>query len=125
MPYKKTALSPSEVQNVLNAMSPTGDTRSATKRLIEYLASCPGRITVDVSRTCSIGNISHYATAYINPKIKSLGFQIGCEMPPFPILNKFGECSKQHLWSFYRLEEAANDDIIEQGFREEIQEAAR
>lgn len=126
MPYQCTTLSPSELESILDAMSPTGDTKRSTKRLIEYLAVRPGSITVDVNRACSVGNISHYSTVYINPRIKHLGFQIACELPAFPPLNKFGEPTKQHLWSFYRwVDDAANDDPIEDAFREEVRGAAQ
>ena len=134
--FQKTRLSPLEVEFILSKLSVDGNTRQATKRLINYLAVNPESITVDVNRSCSIGNISHYSTKYINPKIRQYGYQIGCERPPFPVLNKYGEYTQQHLWSFYRLDtvdldqlpDAANDDEAEElaeSFGNDLDEALK
>ena len=83
--------------------------RPAAQRLVEYLATNPHASTVNVNKSCAIGNISQEANA-ANRKLYSLGYMIGCMRPPVPLKNRFYQDTAQHLWSLYRLpEEALND----------------
>ena len=84
-------------------------TRPAAKRLVEYLSTNPHAPTVNVNKSCAIGNISQEANA-ANRKLYSLGYMLGCMRPPVPLKNRFHQDTAQHLWSLYRLpEEALND----------------
>jgi len=84
-------------------------TRPAAKRLVEYLATNPHASTVNVNKSCAIGNISQEANA-ANRKLYFHGYMIGCMRPPVPLKNRFKQDTAQHLWSLYRLpEEALND----------------
>ena len=83
--------------------------RPAAQRLVEYLSTNPHASTVNVNKSCAIGNISQEANA-ANRKLYFLGYMIGCMRPPVPLKNRFHQDTAQHLWSLYRLpEEALND----------------
>lgn len=77
-------------------------------RLINFLADNPQSVTVNVNRACAVGNISDVARK-INGVLWKFGFFIGCERPPMPVENRFGEPSHMFLWSIMEPEEAAND----------------
>jgi len=83
-------------------------------RICEHLAYNPKSPTVTVNSTCSVGNISDVVHKDINPKIYSIGLMVGCEKPVVAIQNKFNQPSGQHLWSFFKLPDAANDPIYNQ-----------
>jgi hypothetical protein len=78
------------------------------RRMVEYLGQNPQTPTGRVAHHCGIGNLSDVARK-LNPHIYGTGYFVGCERPPRPINNKFGEASNQFLWSIYELPEAAND----------------
>lgn len=78
-------------------------------RLVEYLADHPQAVTVEVNRACAAGNLSDVARK-VNPYLWPLGFQIGCERPPAPVHNRFGEPSSMFLWSVYAVEKNPSTD---------------
>ena len=99
-------LESSETERLINLLPKT---RPAVARLVEYLAENSHAPSVNVNRTCAIGNISQEATA-ANKKLFSKGYMVGCMRPPVPLKNRFEQETSQHLWSLYALpKEAAND----------------
>jgi hypothetical protein len=100
------ALEPSEKEALVGIL-PAG--RPALARLVEYLANNPHSPSVNVNRSCAIGNISQEATA-ANRRLYGKGYMVGCMRPPVPLKNRFEQETAQHLWSLYKLpKEAAND----------------
>jgi len=99
-------LESSETERLINLLPKT---RPAVARLVKYLADNPHSPSVNVNRSCAIGNISQEATA-ANKKLFSKGYMVGCMRPPVPLKNRFEQETSQHLWSLYALpKEAAND----------------
>lgn len=79
-------------------------------RLVNYLNEVPYASTVEANQACSVGNLSDVARR-VNPILHKHGYFIGCERPPVPIPNRFGEASQMFLWKLYTLPTvAANDD---------------
>ena len=108
---KPVRLSKAVRDQFLDAISPT---HHQAYRLINYLADNPRSVTVDVNRACAIGNISHVARK-LNRMLWKHDLFIGCERPPMPLPNRFGEPSQMFLWSILATGEAANDsDTIEE-----------
>ena len=99
-------LTPDEIAPLIKAIP---FKRPAAQRLVEYLATNPHASTVNVNKSCAIGNISQEANA-ANRKLYFHGYMVGCMSPPVPLKNRFYQNTKQHLWSLYRLpDEALND----------------
>lgn len=94
-------LKPSE-KKVLLSILPLR--RPALARLVEYLADHPYSPSVNVSRECSIGNISQEATA-ANKKLFIKGYMVGCMRPPVPLKDSFQQEAPKCLWSLYKLPE--------------------
>lgn len=83
-------------------------------RLLTYLADNPQSVTVEVNRACAIGNISHVARK-VNRILWKHNLFIGCERPPIPLPNRFGEPSQMFLWSILATGNAANEaEFIEE-----------
>lgn len=108
---KPVRLSKAVRDQLLGAISPT---HHQAFRLVTFLADNPKSVTVDVNRSCAIGNISHVANK-VNRMLWKHGLFIGCERPPMPVPNRFGEPSQMFLWSILATGEAANDsELIEE-----------
>jgi hypothetical protein len=88
--------------------------RKTGGRILELLARQKNVPAVIINRKCAASNIS--ATVYrdINPRILPLGLFVACQRPLQPLKNQFGEPSHMHLWSLYRIDEAANDPVYNQ-----------
>ncbi len=82
-------------------------------RICEHLAYNLKSPTVTINTTCSVGNLSDTVRKDINPRIYSIGLMVGCEKPAVAIQNKFNQPSGQHLWSFFKLPDAANDSLYD------------
>jgi len=93
------------IDRILNRLP---ETMNQGRRLVALLARRSRLATREVNQTCSIGNIADVAIK-VNPYLHNEGFIIGCDYPPVPIINKFGEESNQFLWSMYDVNPAAND----------------
>jgi len=106
---KSVTLNPQELENTLQKVDHKYG-RKAPGRVIIELAKSSNIPTTTLNRKCLVANISHIVNRDINPRILPLGLFVGCQRPLRPIKNKFGEQNRTHLWSLYRIDEAANDD---------------
>lgn len=97
---KPTNLPPDKLCQVLNRIPARF---KQALRLVEYLAGHPRTVTVEANRACAIGNISDVAHK-VNPYLWPFGYMIGCERPPAPMPNRFGEPSNMFLWSVFEVE---------------------
>lgn len=104
-----TPIPPDKLGLVLNRIP--GNFKQAL-RLVEYLGQHPRTVTVEANRACAIGNLSDVAHK-VNPYLWPLGYMVGCERPPTPLPNRFGEPSNMFLWSVFAVGKAANDDSME------------
>lgn len=108
---KPVRLSKAVRDQLLDAISPT---HHQAYRLVSHLADNPRSVTVDVNRACAIGNISHVASK-VNRILWKHNLFIGCERPPMPVPNRFGEPSQMFLWSILATGNAANEaEFIEE-----------
>jgi len=95
----------SDIERILNRLP---ESMNGGRRLLALTARRSHIPTREVNQTCSIGNIADVAMD-VNPYLHNEGLMIGCDYPPEPIINKFGEKSNQFLWSMYDVTPAAND----------------
>ena len=108
-----TTLTKLELEEVLKRVV-TFNVEQGSVRIIKRLANQIGVATVDVNRDCAVGNISDIVIKQINPRVFPMGLYVGCTRPPKAIKNRFGQETGMHLWSFYRMPDAANDPIYSQ-----------
>jgi hypothetical protein len=101
-------LTTDELEQVINRVTALSRKELGAARICRLLAENHSVLTVDVNRTCSVGNISDVVGKAINPRIADLGLYVACMKPARAILNKFNQPSGMHFWSFYR-DTAAND----------------
>ena len=107
-----TTLSNEELIEVLKRVNKTVEERGPA-RIVRKLAANMRVPTVRVNQDCSVGNISDLVNSFINPRIEDLNLQVACFRPSKPIKNKFGQKTGQNLWSFFRIQDAANDPIFD------------
>ncbi len=100
-------LSPDELTEVLKRVAPK-EREFGGARICRVLAAEHSVLSVRIHMRCSVSNISDIVNTAVNPKISDLGLRVACIKPHYQILNKFGQPSFMHLWSFYRTS-AAND----------------
>ncbi len=103
---KPTTIPPDRVDRLINSIPASF---KQAHRLIVFLANNPRSVTVEVNRACAAGNLSDVARK-VNPYLWPLGFQIGCERPPTPMPNRFGEPSNMFLWSVFEVEKNPPQD---------------
>ena len=103
-------LSNEELSAVLKLVSPTGTDYQAG-RICRLLAQGKNRTGV-IASTCSVSNISDVVARAINPHIFSLGLCVACIKPPSSFKNKFNQRAGDCIYSFYRVDKAANDDSM-------------
>jgi len=102
-------LNDDELNAVLDAVIGAHGVRSGAK-ICRLLADSPAW-THRIREVCSVGNVNDIVNKNVNPKIEQLGLVIGCSKP-FRLFNAPGRRLKnEHLWSFYRIEAANDDDI--------------
>jgi hypothetical protein len=88
-------------------------TSKQQRRLVRYLLLHQRAVTVDVNRSCAIGNISDVAIK-ANKYLHQVGLFIGCETPPTPTPNRFDDASQMYLWYIAVMPNA--NHLIEQTF---------
>lgn len=80
------------------------ETRSRqAHRLVDYLLTCSGALSGEISRACSIGNVS-CAASYTHPALEKCGFAIVATLPAERVVNRFGEPSQSHEWRLRKLD---------------------
>lgn len=105
---KPTQVPPEKLWQILNRIP--GTFRQA-QRLFEYLSQNPKAPTVEANRACAVGNLSDVAHK-VNPYLWPFGYMIGCEKPPTPLPNRFGETSNMYLWSVYELPQEKSEGVM-------------
>jgi len=103
-------LSENELSSVLAVVSPKGIDYQAG-RVCRLLAQGKNRTGILASKS-SVGNLADVVLNYINPKIAHLDLYVGCIKPSKTIQNQFGQISGDWIYSFYKMDKAANDDAI-------------
>lgn len=103
------ALSDQELDKLLAVLSPTG-TDFQAGRIVRLLAKGPNRTGI-ICALCSVGNIPDVIAKSINPKIMPLGFFVSCVKPPMVIRNQFGQVAGDWIYTLYRADKAANDEL--------------
>ena len=103
-------LSNEELSAVLKIVSPRGIEYQAA-RICRLLAQGKNRTGVIASK-CSVGNLPDVVLKTINPKILPLGLFVACVKPSITIQNQFGQIAGDWIYSFYRVDKAANDDSM-------------
>lgn len=98
---KTTATEYTDIHAAVEAAKAETKSRQA-HRLVDYLFVCPGAFTGEISRACSIGNVS-CAASYIRPSLEKRGLTITATLPDEKVLNRFGEPSQSHEWRLQRL----------------------
>lgn len=101
-----TTIPDTTLDRILNRLP---ETMNEGRRLVALTARRSRVPTLEVNKTCSIGNISNIAKR-VNHYLHIEGLAVGCELPDEKIFNQFGERSNQFLWSMYDVAPAANDD---------------
>lgn len=101
----------SQIENFDAEILPLIGKRAKRQRnLLIQLNKKSKRSTGEINRAAEVGNLSDTAHE-INKKIGRLGLAVGCERPPFPILDRDGDKTDKFLWSIYLNlpRQAAND----------------
>jgi len=98
-----------ELESLIAVLSPTGIDFQAG-RIVRLLAKGPNRTGI-ICAKCSVGNIPDVIVKSINPKIMPLGFFVSCVKPPMRIRNQFGQIAGDWIYTLYRADNAANDDL--------------
>lgn len=94
----------SEYTDIIEAVEAAkAETRSKqAHRLVDYLLTCPGALSGEISRACSIGNVS-CAASYIRPALEKRGIALVATPPEQKVVNRFGEPSQSHEWRLQKL----------------------
>ena len=98
---KTTVFQYTDIHAAIEAAKAETKSRQA-HRLVDYLFVCPGAFTGEISRACSIGNVS-CAASYIRPSLEKRGLTITATLPDQKVVNRFGETSLSHTWRLQRV----------------------